>query len=306
MTLHSFFRTSVLCILTAIALCPAAAIAHPGSGIVVDRRGNVYFIDTGAGVWKIDRAGTLTRLGGPAFHWLAIDEEGKLAREGLPRFSTDAATVTAVGSNPTLLASSDFPLTVAPDGSLYYPWAESNVGASVHRLTPSGASSVVLRLPPVRAKNGELRWRNGIAAAPDGAIYYTEDRAVRRISPKGAVTIVAEIPGTTDCGDVAGVEEELGPYLRGLAVDSSGTVFVAAAGCRSVLRIGADGKSTVILRSEAPWSPTAVAVAEGNVYVLEYLHTPGENRVEWLPRVKRIGPDGRAVILATVARTQGR
>ena len=39
------------------ALIVVAAIttagAHPGAGIVVDRRGRVYFVDTGGGVWGI-------------------------------------------------------------------------------------------------------------------------------------------------------------------------------------------------------------------------------------------------------------
>jgi hypothetical protein len=50
--------------------------AHPGSGIVVDKDGNVYFTDTGQGVWKIDPKGTLTYLPSSRFHWMAIDEAG--------------------------------------------------------------------------------------------------------------------------------------------------------------------------------------------------------------------------------------
>ncbi len=30
-------------------------LAHPGSGTVEDRQGNVYFVDTESGVCKIDR-----------------------------------------------------------------------------------------------------------------------------------------------------------------------------------------------------------------------------------------------------------
>jgi sugar lactone lactonase YvrE len=285
-----------------LLLCIGGASAHPGSGIVVDRHGNVYFLDTGAGVWKIDRAGKVTKLGGPAYHWLAMDEDGKLVKARLPSYVSQAATVTRVGTNPTLIVSSDFPLTVAPDGSLYYPWAGSEKGAELHRLKPDGSASVVMQLPPVRGKNGELRWRNGIVAGPDGSLYFSEDRAVRRISPKGDVSIVADSIGGPGCGGVAGVEEELGPYCRGLAVDSAGTVFVAAAGCRSVYRLGRDGKRTVVLRSEAPWSPTSVAVGGGNIYVLEYLHTVNENRQEWVPRVKKVYSDGRVETIATIGR----
>jgi hypothetical protein len=41
----------------AFLLAAWPTFAHPGAGIVVDRRGQVFFIDTGAGVWKIDLQG---------------------------------------------------------------------------------------------------------------------------------------------------------------------------------------------------------------------------------------------------------
>ena len=33
---------------------PSPAIAHPGAAIVVDAKGQVYFVDTGHGVWTVD------------------------------------------------------------------------------------------------------------------------------------------------------------------------------------------------------------------------------------------------------------
>jgi hypothetical protein len=55
----------------------------------------------------------------------------------------------------------------------------------------------------------------------------------------------------------------------------------------------------VLLGTAAPWSPTAVAVAHGEVYVLEYLHTASDDRRQWLPRVRKITRSGRVVILTT-------
>ena len=54
----------------------ASAFAHPGSGIVADRHGNVYFVDTGKGVWKVDAQGRLLPHEGPAFHFMTIDANG--------------------------------------------------------------------------------------------------------------------------------------------------------------------------------------------------------------------------------------
>ncbi|HEV8058834.1 MAG TPA: hypothetical protein VGP68_03120 [Gemmataceae bacterium] len=75
-------------ILTIVALCaalPAAASAHPGSGIVVDAQGQVFFQDSGGrAIWKIDAAGTLTKLSDKiGEHWMALDTEGHFARVGI-------------------------------------------------------------------------------------------------------------------------------------------------------------------------------------------------------------------------------
>jgi hypothetical protein len=45
-----------------------------------------------------------------------------------------------------------------------------------------------------------------------------------------------------------------------------------------------------------------VAVSAGGVYVLEYIHTAGDDRNEWLPRVRKISADGRVETVATIDR----
>ncbi len=277
-------------------------IAHPGSGIVADRQGNIYFVDTGSGVWKIDRAGKLSRLPGPAYHWMAIDLDGRLANATLPYFSEGDAMVVRVGSNPTLLLSSDYPLAAGPDGSIYYPWHQSGDNVKIFRLSPSGTSSVVTTLPPLRSQTSVIRWRNGITVSADGSVYYTEDKAVRMVTPGGVLKTVIDNFHHTGCGTVAGLDAEFGPHYRGLAVDSTGNVYVAATGCRSVVKITPDKKVTTVLQASYPWSPTGVTVSGTDLFVLEYLHTAGENRVEWIPRVRKISSDGTVTTVAAIDR----
>lgn len=296
------FITFISLLILGLLLAGSEVLAHPGSGIVVDRQGNVYFIDTGAGVWKIDRAGKLTQLSRTAYHWMAIDINDRLAHVTLPYYSSEDATIARVGSNPTLLISSDYPITVGPDGSLYYPWAHTADRVQIFRLAPSGNTTVFKTLPPARSPSGELRWRNGITASADGSIYYSEDRAIRKISPDGTLATVIENLSVPGCESVPGVESELGTYCRGLDVDTKGTVYVAAAGCRAVLKITADKKVTTVLRASSPWSPTAVALSGSDLYVLEYIHTANENRREWVPRVRKISSDGTVVTIATIDR----
>src|SRR5207253_9986703 len=76
---------SLVMTITAIAAVCVLLIsdtwAHPAWGIVVDRRGQVYFSDLET-VWKIDAQGKLTvfRAGvsGRHIHELVIDEDGNL------------------------------------------------------------------------------------------------------------------------------------------------------------------------------------------------------------------------------------
>src|SRR5258705_8694364 len=87
------------------------SFAHPGSGIVVDKGGTVYFTDTGQGVWKIDTKGTLTYLPSSRFHWMAIDEAGKFAgAQG--SFGNWFERVTGQTSGPAIVTCSDFPITI--------------------------------------------------------------------------------------------------------------------------------------------------------------------------------------------------
>ena len=64
-----------------VASAAATAVAHPGSGIVIDRRGYVYFVDTGSGVWSIDPSGRLmavAHITGAALSLFRIAADGKL------------------------------------------------------------------------------------------------------------------------------------------------------------------------------------------------------------------------------------
>jgi|SRR6516162_5343142 hypothetical protein len=75
----------ILAVAAVCAALPAAALAHPSTGIVVDGQDQVYFQDiAGDVIWKIDARGKLTKfydkVGG---HFLALDAEGSFARADL-------------------------------------------------------------------------------------------------------------------------------------------------------------------------------------------------------------------------------
>ncbi len=286
-------------VLVAVVLFPTSIRAHPGSGIVVDRSGQVYFLDTGSGVWKIDLRGKLTHLPGPMFHWMTIDSDDCFSTAPLP--SGARGDITRVGATPTLLVASDFPIAIGSNGNLYYPSYASGSSLQMLELTPSGRTTVLTNL--VAGGGGDLRHLNGLTAGPDGSLYYSEDNAIRRVSAQGQVsTVIANLTLPT-CVSIPGTTR---PMLRGLAADSHGTIYIAASGCGSVLKVTARGQVTTLLQLQRPWTPTAVALFGRDIYVLEYLQTAAsmapEDRRAWLPRVRRITADGHNSIIASIDR----
>ncbi len=285
--------STVLCVLLGIS-----ASAHPGSGIVVDKEGQVFFTDTGQGVWKIAGQGKLTRLPASLFHWMAIDEAGYFA-ESQKNFGEWFERVTPQSSTPALIMSSDFPLTINRDGNLYYADTRPR-SARIVRRTPDGKESVL-------AADEAFKGIAGIAAGPDGSLYVTDFHAIQKITMDGKVSQFAtpEIIGSGKDRAIKPPPEAEANYCRGLAVDSQGIVYVAATGSRRVLKITPGGDVSTILQASSPWSPTGVAVFSGEVYVLEWQDAPPsrlETRNAWIPRVRKVGRDGKVTTLATVSR----
>jgi hypothetical protein len=280
----------------------AAALAHPGSAIVVDAQGQIYFVDTGQGVWKLDQHGKLALIHARAFHWMALDEKGAFAKSrALGDFDNGSfERITPAASVPALIISSDYPVAVGQDGGLYYvPYNNTGRRELVRRM-PDGQRSVFATLPTATSPK-PMRWANGIAADADGSLYITDNDAVRKINRGGAVSTFRDAIQAPDCADPLTDAPQL-PYLRGLAVARDGTIYAAANGCRAVIAIRAEGAIKTVLKAEPPWSPTALVTSGRDLYVLEYVHTPGDNRKEWIPRVRKIAADGRITTLATVER----
>jgi SMP-30/gluconolaconase/LRE-like protein len=275
--------------LAVASLLPTPATAHPGSGIVVDRLGQVYFVDMVSGIWKWNATGGLTHLPGQAFHWMALDAEGRFAGGRLP--TGTGGDFTRIGSNPTLLLASDFPIAIASGGNLYFP-SKGGTAIQLKRFTSGGQTSILATLP-VTASG--VSWINGLAAAPDGSFYYTEDGAIHRVSREGSVsTIVGRIP-TSGC-------RTANAMLQGLAVDAAGTLYVADTGCGRVLKVTASGGVTVLPQVERPWFPTGVALSGSDLYVLEFENPDTDDRRVMIPRIRKVRADGTTSVVATVTR----
>jgi WD40 repeat protein len=302
-------RSSVSALLAAfltlsVGSAPRAS-AHPSSGIVVDEKGQVFFTDNGAtkSLWKIDAAGNLTRFQRGGWHWLALDETGNYSEQDLKewwqkRITMNFGRVSLPNSKRALLQADGAPFVVGRDGNLY--WAKGNV--EIARLSPDGKVTLLAAgLKETAEKLGGLR---GLASGPDGGLYAACPSAVLKIDPEGKVTTLVHpiILQDVDAELPPGTPDDQKPFLRGLAVDSRGTVYAAATGCHCVVKITPDGQVGSILKAERPWSPTGVAVRGEDIYVLEYTNANRGPEDGWLPRVRKLGRDGTVTTLATISR----
>lgn len=295
----------ILCGLVALILCaaPRTGFSHPASGIVVDEKGQVYFSDADDGLWKIDAQGKVTRIHRTGGHWLVCDEKGKYSGEDLKKWFEQRITmnfgrISLPDSRGALLEVDGAPTVVDRDGNLCYGNLE------LSRLSPDG--KVTLLTPTLKETADKLGGIKGLASGPDGCIYASCPSAILKIRPDGNVTtlihpiVLKDVDVDTDLP--RRTPENQQPYLRGLALDSQGAVYTAATGSRCVVKVTPDGKVEVVLKAEGPWSPTGVAVHGEDIYVLEYTSPNQDNHDKWLPRVRKLGRDGKVTTLATVSR----
>lgn len=302
-------------ILGAISLFIAAvASAHPAWGIVVTRTGDVYFSDLEA-VWRIDRRGHLTMAVGGAVghhvHELGIDGDDNVY--GVNGGYSDSGQPIAglwrrdrAGRVVYLVAPTEhFPRGAGVwrnrRGVMFSVEQNNHLKRETLLVARDAAGRVRVlaggRYGFADGTGAAARFRNivGTTVTSEGDLYVTDGFAVRRVSPSGAVTTIAQLEARDP-----GCRSPLSfGALFGVAVSKSHTVFVADFKQRRVVKIEPSRRLAVVLRADAPWSPIGVAVAEsGELYVLEVRFEP-PNR--WLgPRVRKLAPSGAVSTIAVV------
>lgn len=310
------FVVLALCVLLA-----ASAQAHPASGIVVDRKGQLFFSDLET-VWKIDAGGRLTvfREGvrGRHVHELTIDAEDNIygadvsydSSTNPPRWISSVWKMTPAGVITYIVTPTDNP----PRGASIWRDSQGNtyfVDQDNHKKretllikrTPDGQAARFAggAYGQMDGKGEQARFGSvgGMAWGPDGSLYLADGGSLRKVLMDGTVKTLARGLDVRGSGD-----DPLGyGSLFGLAVDADENVYVADFGNRRVLKVAADGKVSTLARPERPWSPTGIALAPGgNIYMLE----PALSVVNgWSgPRVRKLSPDGKVSVVAVVGKGQ--
>jgi sugar lactone lactonase YvrE len=305
---------TIIAIFTLYVLLADSVSAHPAWGIVVDRNNQIYFSDIET-IWKIDGQGKLTvfRAGvsGRHTHEINLDENGNLYgvdnsyESTTERFITALWKMTPDGKFSYLVAPTDNPpkaMTNWKDraGNSYYVGQSDNTGREIFVLkrTPDGK---VTTLAGNRKAGDEYRQVvlfsvGGMAFGSEGALYFTENSNVRKVAMDGTMTMLASNLAVENRSESSMPESPV-TRLYGIAVDAQGTAFVADYGNRRVLKITSGGAISTVARAEQPWSPTGIALKDGNLYILEFGFTPPST---YIPRVRKLSSDGKITMLATV------
>src|SRR5262245_47369058 len=121
------YTSITLAVVAQFVIVVSSALGHPGSGIIADERGNVYVSVTGewaAGLWRIDPAGEVKRLGTTGVHWLALDARGTFAQSDLEGWFRQRITpwlkrTPLQASNAIVLQADGSPTVINRDGNLY-------------------------------------------------------------------------------------------------------------------------------------------------------------------------------------------
>lgn len=279
--------------------------SHPGTGIFIDKSGNLYFIHTGVGIAKYSKSGVLTYINKSVDgHWMCLDEDGIFSKIQPVYFQR----ITGDGLKPAIIfAGGGSPIVIGKDGNFYYCGRgndDLNPGAkTLIRETPQHKQTI---LGPL-LEDTLRKFHDGITgiAAGDSGLYLACWNSLLRVNLKGAITVVDHPVNVPDCDEDPADHNEANrgiPLLRGIAVDSQGITYAAATSCHCLLKIDPNGKVETILKSERPWSPTGVAVDNGNIYVLEYTNANGPRSEGWKPRVRKINKDGTVTIIVDLSK----
>lgn len=274
------------------------SLAHPGSGIAVDAQGNVLVADINRGLLKFTPDGKVNVVLKEAGHWLAVDADKKFAGMDFqksvhwPRWFKHR---NPSGSELTFISDGGSPLAIHRDGNLYYVCDDERMvpgGLQIGRLSPEGKLALVA--PTLKARASELGGLKGLASAPDDSLYAITPGAVLKVNLDGTFKIVKQSIVVPGCDRYLPPNTPAGhePFLSGLTVSSSGDIYLAATGCRCVLKLDQAGRVSTVLKAESPWSPTGLTLHGEDLYVAEWTNAHSEQH-DYNPRVRRVGRDGK-------------
>ena len=230
------------CLFAILSAAPLSA--HPGTGIVTDRQGNVFYTDL-VHVWRISPDGRKSIVVRDVHtHELAIDANGRLYGEDSQYLGGDRYRHRVWRRDPDGRMHDVVPWTdgfwrqygfvTDARGAMYWTYCPDKT-CTIQTRVGAGAVAAVKQKKPF---DDRVNW---IAAAPGGGLYVIDGGALKLLSPGGDLRTIAGSLG--------------GEHAMGMLPEGN-TVLVAVYGRRAVVRVAHTGKLDVVATTPRPWGPS--------------------------------------------------
>jgi len=255
-------------ILLLLTICCHYLLAHPGIGIVKDRKGNIYYTDLKQ-IWKIDTNGKKTiAVANVHSHELYMDSADNLYGEHLwyngERANTWGHYVWCLQNNGTLVKIKEpaagflenYSFVRDGKGNMY--WAERWIVSRIKKKGPGG-NVVIL----AEGKFKDIRWMHATAA---GALYFIDLTDLYKIDEQGKLRLIAK---SLEEG-IAFKDTSLKHHIFGIWLDKADNIYIAVTGGQVVKKISTDGIVSSAIYSSGGWSPIAGLFDEKeNLWLME-------------------------------------
>lgn len=268
-------------------LCLTRMEAHPGIGIVIDTKGNVFYTDL-THIWKISPDGHLSiAVRNVHSHELYLDAQDNLYGE----HEWYEGEATDKWGNYVWCLSNDgeFKKTI-PDveGFLDNTTLVRDLEGNTYWAEKSG-NYEILNKQAVEGQNSkftkhqfkDIRWMHFSKA--DKNLYVVDHLKIKKVTPGGKViTIAGDLK--EDKPPIGGVADR--HYIFGIWTDWKNGVYVALYGAGKVKKINANGDVKTVFESQSGWSPCGGLIAQdGTLWIMEF----SEKNTT---RVRKINPNG--------------
>ncbi|HEX4232631.1 MAG TPA: SMP-30/gluconolactonase/LRE family protein [Bryobacteraceae bacterium] len=244
------------------AAATSATLANP-AGIAVDTAGNVYVADSGNhAIRKISASGIITTLAG----------------NGVPGYSGDGgAAVNAELDNPTGVAVDSSRNVYVAD---MYNCVIREITASEEIVTFAGNRIPGYLGDGSQATTAELAYPTDVAVDGSGNVYIADSQnsVIRKVSTAGVIGTVAGNGTAGYAGDSGSATLGELNFPSGIAVTSSGTLYIADSGNSRVRQVTSSGTISTVAGNgayagsgnAALVNPAGVALdSAGNLYIAD-------------------------------------
>lgn len=250
----------------------STAEAHPGVGIVMDSKGNVFYTDLNH-VWRITPDGNQSIVVKNIHtHELYIDEQDNLygehewyKGENTDKWGNYVWRLKKNGEFKKIIPEVEGILdnnTLVRDAKGNSYWVNKSEEVQLINIQSINGDNSLFSTH----KFTDIRWM--YFSKENKCLYVVDNLKIKKVSPSGKVELIANnLKEKTSPYD--GVADR--HYIFGIATDTSKNVYVATFGARKVKKISRNGIVSTIYQSDSGWSPCGVLVGiDKTLWIMEF------------------------------------